>query len=395
MSDGAIPSAPDAPELSVVIPCLNEAETLGVCLDKARAALTAAGIRGEIIVADNGSTDGSPELAERKGARVVRVSERGYGEALRGGIEAARGRYVLMGDADDSYDFGEIPRFLEKLRAGYDLVQGCRLPAGGGRIRPGAMPWSHRWIGNPFFSRLARAWFRAPIHDIYCGMRAFSRAAYERWSLRCTGMEFATEMIIKASLHRDRIAEAPITLHPDGRKTRRPHLKTFHDGWRTLRFFMISCPRWLFLLPGLLLILAGAGGYYAGLTRMQWGGARLGAHTLLMASLAIIMGYQSVLFAAFTLIFAINERFLPPDPRVSRLCRVITMERGLALGLAGFAAGLGLLFRAAVHWAHRDFGELDYNETLRWVIPGFTLAALGFQSMLSGAFISILGMRRR
>jgi glycosyltransferase involved in cell wall biosynthesis len=384
-----------APELSVVIPCLNEVETLGICLDKIRDTLASSGIPGEVIVADNGSTDGSVALAREKGARVVHVEPKGYGEALLGGIEAARGRFILMGDADDSYDFREIPRFVQKLREGNVLVQGCRLPAGGGRIARGAMPWSHRWIGNPFFSWLARLWFRTPIHDIYCGMRAFSRTAYERWSLRCTGMEFATEMIIKASLYRDRMAEVPITLHADGRKTRRPHLKTFHDGWRTLRFFMVSCPRWLFLVPGLLLILAGAIGYYAGLTRLQWGGVTFDAHTLLVASLLLIMGYQSVLFAAFTLIFAIQERFLPPDPRVTRLCRVITMERGLLFGAGGFIAGLVLLGIASTRWVRLSFGPLDYSQTLRWVIPGVTLAALGFQTILSGAFISILGMRRR
>jgi glycosyltransferase involved in cell wall biosynthesis len=386
---------PGTLELSVVIPCLNEVETLGICLDKIRDTLASSGIRGEAIVADNGSTDGSVELALGKGARVVPVEPKGYGEALLGGIEAARGRYILMGDADDSYDFREIPRFVEKLREGHDLVQGCRLPAGGGRVAPGAMPWSHRWIGNPFFSWLARLWFRATIHDIYCGMRAFSRTAYRRWDLRCTGMEFATEMIIKASLYRDRVAEVPITLHPDGRKTRRPHLKTMRDGWRTLRFFMVSCPRWLFLVPGVLLILGGALGYYAGLTRLQWGGVTFDAHTLLVASLLIIMGYQSVLFAAFTLIFAIAEGFLPPDRRVTRICRVITMERGLLVGVGGFVAGLALLGTASVRWIRLSFGPLDYSETLRWVIPGMMLAALGFQTILSGAFISILGMRRR
>lgn len=382
-------------EISVVIPCLNEVETLGVCINKALQALRETGAAGEVIVADNGSIDGSRALAEALGARVVPVVRRGYGQALMGGIEASRGRYILMGDADDSYDFLELPRFLARLREGYDLVQGCRLPAGGGTVSPGAMPKLHRWLGNPFFSWLARRWFGVPIHDIYCGMRGFTRSLYDRLHLRCTGMEFATEMIIKASLRHERIAEVPITLHPDGRKTQRPHLKTFRDGWRTLRFFMLSCPRWLFLLPGSAAIGLGALGYAAGLLNWRIGAVVFDVHTLLVASLFVIIGFQSVLFAAFTLIYAINEGFLPPDPRVSWLCGMITMERGFLVGFGVFFAGLALLFKAFLMWHGARYGALDYQATMRWVIPGVMMSALGFQAMLSGAFISILGMGRR
>lgn len=225
-------------EVSVVMPCLNEADTLAACIAKARRALDGARISGEIVVADNGSTDGCSAIASELGARVVPVAVRGYGSALMGGIEAARGRFVIMGDADDSYDFGELPRFVEGLRAGTDLVQGCRLPGGGGRILPGAMPFLHRRWGNPMFSFLARRWFGAPVHDVYCGLRGFRKDLYHQLDLRCTGMEFATEMILKASLHGARIVETPITLHPDGRRAHRPHLRTFRDGWRTLRFFL-------------------------------------------------------------------------------------------------------------------------------------------------------------
>ena len=225
------------PEVTVVIPCLNEADTLEICIRKAQQSFADASIQGEILVADNGSVDGSPEIAMRLGARVVAISEKGYGHALRGGIQAAQGRFIVMGDADDSYDFLETPKFVAKLREGFDLVQGCRLPTGGGRVMPGAMPVTHRYIGNPMFSFMARHMFSSPIHDIYCGLRGFTRPFYERLELRCVGMEFATEMIIKASMQKARIAEVPITLHRDGRKSHSPHLKTVRDGWRTLRFF--------------------------------------------------------------------------------------------------------------------------------------------------------------
>ena len=243
-------------EVSVVIPCLNEADTLETCIVKARRALCKNNIRGEIIVADNGSTDGSPAIASRMGARVVHVKRAGYGSALMGGMAAARGGLIIMGDADDSYDFLEIPRFVEKLRSGFDLVLGCRLPSGGGAVQPGAMPFLHRWLGNPVLSGMTRKMFHAPIHDVYCGMRGFTKALYNSLDQRCTGMEFAPEMIIKASLFGARIAEVPITLYPDGRKSHAPHLRTFRDGWRTLRFFLLYSPRWLFLIPGLLLISA-------------------------------------------------------------------------------------------------------------------------------------------
>ena len=382
-------------EVSVVMPCLNEAETLAACIDKAQRAFRDAGISGEVIVADNGSTDGSQTIAERLGARVVPVRERGYGSALMGGIASARGRFVIMGDADDSYDFLEIPRFVEKLREGYDLVQGCRLPSGGGRVMPGAMPTLHRYWGNPMFSAMARRWFRAPIHDVYCGLRGFRKEFYHELDQRCTGMEFATEMIIKSSLRSARIAEVPITLHPDGRKTRAPHLRTFRDGWRTLRFFLMYSPRYLFLVPGGVLIALGLAGYALALPGVTIGGATLDAHTLLFASLALICGYQSILFAVFAKIFAIRERLLPEDPRMTRLFRVVTLERGAIAGAGAMLLGVVLLSAAVSAWAEVSFGPLDYATTMRWVVPGVTLTALGFQTVLSSFFMSILGMPRR
>lgn len=382
-------------ELTVVMPCLNEADTLAACITKAQVAIAQHGIAAEIIVADNGSTDGSVGIAQNMGAKVVHVTQKGYGNALMGGIAAARGKYVIMGDADDSYDFGEIPRLVAKLREGNDLVQGCRLPAGGGRVMPGAMPFLHRWWGNPMFSFLCRWWFKTPIHDVYCGLRGFTKDLYDRLDQRCVGMEFATEMIIKASLCHEKIAEVPITLHPDGRKSHAPHLRSFRDGWRTLRFFMMYSPRWLFLVPGILLILAGLAGYALALPGVRISGVLFDAHTLLFASLFLLLGYQSVLFAIFTKTFAITEHLLPPDPKMDRFFQIVNLERGLIAGMVATVAGCALLAWAVRQWVAVGFGNLNYPDTMRLVVPGTTLAALGVQTILSGFFVSILGMARR
>jgi glycosyltransferase involved in cell wall biosynthesis len=388
-------SEASSPEVSVVMPCLNEADTLETCLTKAQRALCDHEITGEIVVADNGSMDGSQAIATRMGARVVHVESKGYGNALMGGIAAARGKFIIMGDADDSYDFLEIPLFVEKLRAGYDLVQGCRLPSGGGKVLPGAMPLLHRWWGNPMFSSMTRRMFHAPIHDVYCGMRGFTKEFYNRLNPRCTGMEFATEMIIKASLYREKIAEVPITLHPDGRKSHAPHLKTFRDGWRTLRFFLMYSPRWLFLMPGVLLVLLGLIGYGVAIPGLMVMGLAFDAHTLLFASLAILCGYQSILFAIFSKTFAIAEGLMPEDRRMTQFFKIVNLERGLIVALAALLIGLALLLAAVNQWRLANFGSLDYAHTMRLVIPGVTLTALGFQTILSSFFASILGMRRR
>jgi glycosyltransferase involved in cell wall biosynthesis len=382
-------------QLSVVMPCLNEVDTLEVCIKKAEQGIREANIPGEIVIADNGSTDGSPDLARSLGARVVNVSAKGYGNALMGGIDAAKGRFIIMGDADDSYDFREIPRIVAKLREGYDLVQGCRLPSGGGTVLPGAMPFLHRWWGNPMFSIMARSWFRAPVHDIYCGLRGFTKDLYRRLNQRCTGMEFATEMIIKSSLYSEKIAEVPITLHPDGRKSHAPHLKTFRDGWRTLRFFLMYSPRWLFLSPGMLLVLLGLIGYALALPGISIDRVTFDAHTLLFSSLFLLCGYQTILFAIFTKTFAIVEGLHPEDPRMNRFFKVLYLERGLALGAAAMFVGCCMLMIAIVQWARIDFGHLDYSRTMRYVVPGSTLTALGFQTILSSFFVSILGMKRK
>ena len=385
----------EAVEVSVVIPCLNEEDTLGSCIEKARRALREQQIAGEVVVADNGSTDSSRAIAEREQARVIIVKEPGYGSALMGGIAAATGRFVIIGDADDSYDFLEIPKIVEKLREGFDLVQGCRLPAGGGSIRPGAMPFLHRWVGNPFFSFLARKWFQAPIHDVYCGLRGFTKAMSQRLDLRCTGMEFATEMIIKASLRGEKIAEVPITLHSDRRISHGPHLKTFRDGWRTFRYFLMCSPRWLFLVPSAVFIAFGLVGYLVAVPGLRIGGSTFDAHTLLFASLAILCGYQWLLFAIFAQTFAVTEGFLPPDRQLERFFKVVNLEKGLVVAAVAMLVGGVLLAAAIRQWWLTGFGHLDYAYTMRFVVPGATLVALGFQTVFSSFFVSILGIRRK
>ena len=386
---------PEPVEVSVVIPCLNEQETLANCIEKARRALRECNIAGEIVVADNDSTDLSRTIAERAGARVIMVREPGYGSALMGGIAAAGGRFIVIGDADESYDFLEIPKIVEKLREGFDLVQGCRLPAGGGSIRPGAMPFLHRWIGNPFFSFLVRKWFHAPINDVYCGLRGFTKAMYERLDQRCTGMEFATEMIIKASLRGEKIAEVPITLYPDKRTSHAPHLKTFRDGWRTFRYFLMCSPRWLFLVPSGVFITFGLLGYLVAMPGLSIGHSTFDAHTLLFASLAILCGYQWILFAIFAKTFAVTEGFLPPDRQLERFFEVVNLEKGLIVAALAVLAGGILLVTAVRQWWLTGFGHLDYARTMRLVVPGATLVALGFQTVFSSFFVSILGMRRK
>lgn len=377
------------------MPCLNESETLPACIGKALRFLREHKVHGEVLVADNGSTDGSPELAAKLGARTVAVAERGYGNALRFGIAAAHGRFVVMGDADDSYDFSALGAFLEKLRAGADLVQGCRLPAGGGTIDPDAMPPSHRWLGNPFFSALARRMFRVPVNDIYCGLRGFRRDLIPKLDLRCDGMEFATEMLIKASLRGARIEEVPITLRRDGRTAHPPHLRTFRDGWRTLRFFLICSPRWLFVYPGLLLLALGALGFGVAMPGLTFFGATFDAHTLLFASLALMVGYQAVLFGWLARTLAAREGFLPETRLLARLREVLSLERGLIFGSVVLVVGVVLLLAAVAQWQAAGFGRLDYAHTMRWVIPGVTLTALGFQTVLASFFVAVLGWYRK
>jgi hypothetical protein len=375
------------------MPCLNEAETLEACIAKAKAGLEKAGVPGEIIIADNGSTDGSIEIAERLGARVANVAEKGYGSALRGGIAAARGEWIIMGDADDSYDFSDIGGFLAKLREGKVLVMGCRLPSGGGRVMPGAMPWKNRWIGNPSLSFIGRLFFRTPIHDFHCGLRGFTKAAYEALELKTTGMEFASEMVLKATLKGLPIAEVPITLHPDGR-SRPPHLRAWRDGWRHLRFMLIYSPRWLFLIPGIVL---GAIGTAATLflcwKRLEAFGVAFSVGTQLVGAMSMITGLQLVSLACFTKVFGIAEGLLPEDRRFAQVFRFLTLERGLVAGLVVLLGGLGLLLRAFWLWKAADFGPLSMGDNLSLLIPAVTAIILGVQVISSSFFMSVLGLK--
>ena len=325
-------------ELSIVMPCLNERETVGLCVRKALTSLRQAGIKGEVIVSDNGSTDGSVEIAESEGARVVQVAEKGYGSALRGGILAATGKYVLMADTDDSHDLEHLDPFFDKLRSGYDLVMGNRFKGG---IEPGAMSWKNRYIGNPVLSFIGRLFFHADVGDFHCGLRGFSLSAFEKMDLRTTGMEFASEMVIKGKLMGLKITEVPTFMRQDGR-SRAPHLRPYRDGWRHLRFMLMYSPRWLFLYPGIFLILLGLAGCAWLLPGPQFfHGIEFDVHTLLYAFVFVLLGFQLVAFAVFTKIFAISEGLLPEDTRLNRTFRYITLETGLAAGALLIALGLG------------------------------------------------------
>lgn len=387
----AVVHAEERLELSIVLPCLNEAETLEACVKKAQRALSEGHIDGEIIIADNGSTDGSQTIAKRLGARLVEVKEKGYGSALTAGIQAARGRYIVMGDADDSYDFAHMPLFLEKLREGFDLVMGNRFRGG---IKPGAMPPLHKYLGNPVLTRVGRLFFGSVCGDFHCGLRGFTKDAFLKCGLRTTGMEFASEMVVKATLFKMRITEVPTTLSPDGR-SRRPHLRTWRDGWRHLRFMLLYSPRWLFLYPGALLMLTG-------LLIVLWllpgprtiGTVTFDVHTLLYGTAAVLIGFQAIAFALFTKVFAITEGLLPRDARLDRVFRIITLEVGLVVGGLCTVGGLAASVYALEFWGSRGFGPLEVIHTMRTVVPAAASMILGFQIVLSSFFLSVLGLAR-
>ena len=376
-------------ELTILMPCLNEAETLAACIGKARDFLDRSGIAGEIVIADNGSTDGSREIAEGLGARVVPVPERGYGAALGGGIQAARGRFIIMGDADDSYDFSRLDAFVDQLRAGADLVMGNRFKGG---IAPGAMPWLHRYIGNPVLSAIGRLFFGASIGDFHCGLRGFSRTAIRSLNLRTAGMEFASEMVVKATLARLDIREVPTTLVKDGR-SRPPHLRSIRDGWRHLRFLLLFSPRWLFLYPGIALL---AVGLVVGAILLpgpvHFGRISLDVHTFLVAALGIIVGLQSISFAIIGRRFASRYGFIPRSGSYDRLLEALTLERILLAALSLMLVGIIALVWGISQWAARDFGPLNPSSTMRPVILAMTALVSGFQMMMSGFMSSMINI---
>ena len=377
-------------ELTILMPCLNESETIATCVRQARAFLDSADVVGEVLIADNGSTDGSQELAMAEGARVVSIHEKGYGAALIGGIAAARGTYVAMGDADDSYDFGTLGPFLERLRAGDDLVMGNRFQGG---IAPGAMPPLHRYLGNPVLSYLGRLFFRIPVGDFHCGLRAFRRDSIMNLHLRTSGMEFASEMVVKASLNELRLAEVPTTLRPDGR-SRPPHLRSWRDGWRHLRFLMLYSPRWLFFYPGLALALLGLVATVALLVgTVHIGSLGFDIGSLLFAIGFLVVGYQGVLFAVLARVYAFQEGFLPTNKRFSDLQGRVNLENSILVGVGILVLGVALSAASLWRWGDADFGGLEPADSIRTAAPAVLGLIVGTQTILFGAFLSLLRIR--
>ena len=379
-------------ELTVVMPCLNEAETVATCVRKAVQFIADSGIDGEVVVADNGSTDGSRQLAADAGARVVPIPERGYGNALMGGIIAARGEYVIMGDADDSYDFTNLMPFITELRKGNELVMGNRFKGG---IAPGAMPPLHRYLGNPVLSFIGRLFFPSAIGDFHCGLRGFRRDSAIALGLQATGMEFASEMVVKATLAKQKVTEVPTTLVKDGR-SRKPHLRSFRDGWRHLRFLLLFSPRWLFFYPGLVLLLVGLGlGAAVAIGGpVTIGGVSFDVDTLVACGACVDIGFQAILFWLFTQVYAGAEGFLPTEPKVQTLLGKLSLERGLLAGVAvGLAGLIGLIF-SLTYWQSHAFGHLNYEHALRMVVPSVTALVLSCQLILGTFFLSILGIKQ-
>ncbi len=381
-------------QITILMPCLNEAETIGACVTEALAAIHTAGVSGEVLIADNGSTDDSRNIAQHAGARVITIDRRGYGSALQGGITAARGQYILMGDADGSYDFSELPKFLEKLNAGHDLVMGCRFPRYGGTIQPGAMPWKHRWIGNPVLSAIGKLFFSSPAHDFHCGLRAFRKEAIVNLGLKTTGMEFASEMVVKASLANLKIGQVPITLRPDGR-SRPPHLRSWRDGWRHLRFMLLYSPLWLFILPGLFLATLGLSGFILLIFEpVKVGTVTFDLSSLLVSSSSLLVGFQIFGFGIFIKAYAIGAGLLPGREFWLKLTKGRPVEWGILSALMFILCGSGYLVYATLLWKSAGFGPMPYQTILRMVIASITGIGLGIQAMVYGFALAVLGLER-
>ena len=379
------------PELSIVMPCLNEAETLAICINKAQSFFNENKINGEIIIADNGSTDGSIAIAKSNNATVIHAEQKGYGSALKAGIDAANGTFVIMGDADDSYNFSELMPYLIELRKGKDLVMGNRFKGG---IEKGAMPFLHKYLGNPVLSFIGRLFFKINIGDFHCGLRGFSKKAYETMNLKTSGMEFASEMVVKTKLNNLSIAEVPTKLHKDGR-TRAPHLKTWSDGWRHLRFLMLYAPNWLFLYPGILLAIVGLiMSIILIINPIEFQSFTLDVHTLLYASSFLLVGFQFIIFYGLTKIFAVENELLPKSNRYNKLFKFINLEKGLIFGFILLIIGIYLSFNGLASWQETRYGHLDTSATLRIIIPAITALQLGVQTILFSLFFSVLGLKK-
>ncbi len=383
----------DQIELSVVMPCLNEAETIGTCIQKAMNWMQTNGVNGEVVIGDNGSTDGSQQLATELGARVVAVPRKGYGSALMGAIEAAKGKYVIMGDSDDSYDFANLGPFVQELRAGKDLVMGNRFKGG---IAPGAMPFLHKYLGNPVLSFIGRLFFNCPVRDFHCGLRGFRQDIVSLLDLKTTGMEFASEMVVKATIFKLNITEVPTTLAKDGR-SRPPHLRTWRDGWRHLRFLLIYSPRWLFLYPGLFLMLLGT---ILGALTIQgpmgiFDQVFFDTNTLLYAGALMIVGFQAVSFGVFTRTYAVEAGFLPANKSLNKFAEKLSVEAGLVFGLLVFLTGIAGTFYSLYLWQETHFGSLDYPKILRVVIPSVVFIIMGLQTVLSSFFLGVLSVNKK
>ena len=374
------------------MPCLNEEKTIGICIEKARQFLNDNHVNGEIMIADNGSTDRSKKIAKEKGAVVVEISQKGYGSALKGGIAAASGKYIIMGDADDSYDFLNLQPFLDKLREGYDLVMGNRFAGG---IKPGAMPPLHRYLGNPVLSGIGRVFFKTPARDFHCGLRGFSKEAIEKIDLQTTGMEFASEMVIKASINNLKVCEVPTTLSPDGRD-RPPHLRSWRDGWRHLRFLLSFSPKWLFLYPGFLLMAIGLiFSMWIAIAPIQIGQVIFDIHSLLLFNMLVLVGFNMVLFSIQTHIYATRAGLMPEKMEYKKILKYFTLERGILLGLIIILIGLVVAVSVYVEWSNNQFNYLDTRHTMRQFIPAVFFIIMGAQILFSSFFISILDIKTR
>ena len=379
-------------ELTILMPCLNEAETLEICIKKAMSFLTDNKVNGEVLIADNGSTDGSQDIATRNGARVVNIEQKGYGSALRGGSENARGKYIIMGDADDSYNFLNLMPFLEKLREGYELVMGNRFKGG---IEKGAMPPLHKYLGNPVLSFIGRIFYPSEIKDFHCGLRGYNRAAIKSLQLQTTGMEYASEMVVQATLHKLRMIEVPTTLSPDGR-TRPPHLRSWRDGWRHLKFLMMYSPNWTFLYPGLILSVVGLlMMVIIGVGPTKIGNVNFGINTMMYGSASLLVGVNIILFSMFTKAYALSSGFIPNSPKTIGIFEKFTVEKGVVIGVALTLLGIAATIFAFIIWGNNSFGNLQPESIMKITIPATTLIAIGIELIFASFFLGILEIERK